>query len=484
MRAMTELGPGAELAGYRIEAQIGRGGMGVVYRATQLDLGRTVALKVVAPELAQDESFRARFQAECRTAAAVDHPNVIPLFEAGEADGVLFLAMRYVSGTDLRALINEQGGIDVARAVRIVDGTAGALDAAHERGLVHRDVKPANILMTTQGVHEHVYLTDFGLTKQIGSAAQMTQTGQWVGTIDYVAPEQIEGKRTDARTDVYALGCVLFEALTGQIPFARDSHTAKLFAHVSEPPPRVTDLRPEVPEAIDDVVQRAMAKQPEDRYPSAGDLGRAARSAVTGEPISRPERTVARGAARSGEGDTPARAGTTIPVGGSSSGRKPGRRRLLVGAGIGVVVIAAAVTAVLVLGGGGGSESPELTRLRAQADEICVVSRNDFTKAAATPIESKADRVAQSRELADISERALRQLRQLDPPPEVAVEFNSYLELRRKMAHQLRNAEQDAREDDLAAYRQAQERIDAGAQDRYDAARAVGLTFCSRSPSA
>jgi hypothetical protein len=245
----------------------------------------------------------------------------------------------------------------------------------------------------------------------------------------------------------------------------------------------VTDLRPEVPEAIDDVVQRAMAKQPEDRYPSAGDLGRAARSAITGEPISRPERTVARGAARSGEEDTPPPAGTTIPLAGSPSGRRPRGRRLLVGAGIGAAVIAAAA-AVLVLGGGGGSESPELARLRAQADEICVVSRNDFTKAAATPIESKADRIAQSRQLADISERALRQLRQLDPPPEVAVEFNSYLELRRKMAHQLRNAEQDAREDDLAAYRQAQERIDAGAGDRYDAARAVGLTFCSRSPSA
>ena len=496
---MAEHGPGATLAGYRIEAQIGRGGMGVVYRATQLDLGRTVALKVIAPELAEDEDFRARFVAECRTAASIDHPNVIPLFEAGEAEGTLFLAMRHVSGTDLRALIKEEGSLELDRAARIIDSTAAALDAAHERGLVHRDVKPANVLVAMQGGREHVYLTDFGLTKQVGSAARMTQTGHWVGTIDYVAPEQIEGKPTDARADIYALGCVLFQTLTGKVPFARGSEPAKLYAHLSEPPPKVSDLRPEVAAEIDAVVQRAMAKRPEDRFPSAGDLGRAARSATTGEPISRPERSVARGAARSGHGDTPPEAATTLAaaggegaapgdprrgVAGSPGSPRPGRRRLLVAGVIGALLCGAAVVAALTLGGDGGeSVSPELAHLRARANDICAQSRGLYNAVPPARSDSQADLAARGAELAQISLRALRQLRRIERPPEVSVEYNAYLELRRHAVRQLQNAELAARRGDLAAYEDAQAKIAEGAQARYDAARAVGLDQCSRSPS-
>jgi streptogramin lyase len=292
---MPEIAVGGVFAGHRIEAVAGRGGMGVVYRATQLDLDRTVALKVIAPALLADDGVRRRFVRESRVAASLEHPNVIPIHYAGESDGIAYIVMRYVEGDDLRRLTRREGPLPPVRAAELVAQVAAALDAAHAAGLVHRDVKPANVLVAPG---DHAYLTDFGLTKRALSAGAETGTGRLVGTIDYVAPEQIRGERVDARADVYALGCLLFFLLTGRVPFPRDGQEAKLWAHLHLPPPAVSAEAPGVPPALDGVISRALAKEPEGRYPSAGDLGRAAFAAATGEePTQFDERTVAAGEA-------------------------------------------------------------------------------------------------------------------------------------------------------------------------------------------
>lgn len=293
------VGPGVELGGFMIESVAGRGGMGVVYRARQRQPQRRVALKVIAPELADDPAFRARFEREWTIAAQIEHPNVIPVYAAGEERGILFIAMRFVDGTDLRSVIARDGRLEPNRAVPIVDQVAQALDAAHSSGLVHRDVKPANILIATTGGRHHVYLTDFGLTRPADASTGLTVTGAGalVGTIDYIAPEQARGEPVDARTDVYALGCVLFQALTGTLPFPADNDLAKLFAHATQDAPTLRERAPEVPAAFEAVVARAMAKDPADRYPSAGDLGRAAMAAASGESGWRAEQSVAAGAA-------------------------------------------------------------------------------------------------------------------------------------------------------------------------------------------
>jgi outer membrane biosynthesis protein TonB len=288
---------GTVFAGCRIESEAGRGGMGVVYRAVQLALDRPVALKLLAPELASDAGFRARFQQESRLAASIDHPNVVDIYEAGEDDGRLFIEMRWVDGSDLRAEIDQRGPLEPRRAAAIVAQVAGALDAAHTLGLVHRDVKPANILLGQRLGAEHAYLTDFGLTKRVASAGGLTQTGQWVGTLDYVAPEQIKGGNVDARTDVYALGGVLMHALTGHVPFDRDSDVAKMWGHINDPPVAPSSVVAGLPPELDAVVLRAMAKEPDERYPSAGDLGRAALAAAEGREPEAPERMVAVGEA-------------------------------------------------------------------------------------------------------------------------------------------------------------------------------------------
>lgn len=263
---VTDLPPGSAFAGYRIEELAGRGGMGVVYRATDVGLKRTVALKLVSAELSDSSSFRRRFEAESKIAASLEHPNVVPLFHAGEHDGLLYLAMRYVEGEDLREEIAKHGCLAPERAVQITAQIASALDAAHAKGLVHRDVKPANILLAPG---DHAYLTDFGLTKRLLAESEDTVTENLLGTLDYVAPEQIRGQEVGPRTDVYALGCVLFNALTGRAPFASLEREAKLWAHVSEPP---ESLGPGVPAGLDDVIARAMAKEPEERFETAGDL--------------------------------------------------------------------------------------------------------------------------------------------------------------------------------------------------------------------
>jgi len=286
---MPEFAPGDVFVGHRIEGLAGRGGMGVVYRARQLDLDRLVALKVIAPTLAEEPDFRARFVAESKAAAAIEHPNVLPVYSAGERDGVLYIVMRYVDGPDLRALVRATEGLGGERAAHIVAQVGAALDAAHAHGLVHRDVKPANVLI---GADDHAYLTDFGLTKRVASTAALSHSESWVGTLGYVAPEQIRGDRVDARTDVYALGCVLVHAVTGRAPYVRDSDEATMWAHLNDPPP--TD---DVPPEFAGVVARALSKDPADRHPSAGDLGRAALAAAGRSGVAAPERVVARGTA-------------------------------------------------------------------------------------------------------------------------------------------------------------------------------------------
>jgi YVTN family beta-propeller protein len=273
---------GTTLAGYRIDSLIGRGGMGTVYLAEHLGLGRKVALKVLSPDLADDPRFRDRFVRESRLAASIEDPNIVPIYEAGESNGVLFIAMRYVSGTDLKALIETHDALPVERTASIVSQVASALDAAHEQGLVHRDVKPANVLIVAGGESrpDKVYLSDFGLTKRASSDSGLTATGQFVGTLDYAAPEQFEGGALTPQTDVYSLGCVVYECLTGEVPFPRDREAAVLHAHLMEAPPRVTEKRPELPEGIDAAVARAMAKRPDDRYASAGDLAAAVGAAL------------------------------------------------------------------------------------------------------------------------------------------------------------------------------------------------------------
>jgi YVTN family beta-propeller protein len=266
------LAPGGTFAGYRIEALIGRGGMGVVYRATDLSLERPVALKLIAPELARDARFRARFLREPRLAAALDHPNVVPIYEAGEREGHLYLAMRYVSGTDLKTTLDREGSLTLQRALPILEQIAGALDAAHRRGLVHRDVKPANMLLDEDG---HAYLTDFGVTKQVGGAS--TETGTLVGTLDYLAPEQIRGDAVDSRADCYALGCVLYECLAGKPPFRRETEGQTLWAHMQEDPPSLPGLP-----ALDSVMGKALAKAPDERYGTCIELIQAARRPIQG----------------------------------------------------------------------------------------------------------------------------------------------------------------------------------------------------------
>jgi Protein kinase domain len=281
----TGVGVGSRIAGYRLERQIGRGGMAEVFLARDERLSRLVALKVLAPALAMDEGFRQRFIRESRAAAAVDDPHIVPVYEAGEADGVLFIAMRYVPGGDARTIVHREGPMPTWRAAAIISPVASALDAAHAAGLLHRDVKPANMLVdVVRGRPDHVYLSDFGLSKAAVSSTGLTRMGEFLGTPDYVSPEQIAGQPADARADEYALACSAFELLTGAPPFRRDEAVAVMYAQLSAPPPRLTSLRADLPPAIDGVLARALAKAPADRYPSCRDFADALRVALGLQP--------------------------------------------------------------------------------------------------------------------------------------------------------------------------------------------------------
>jgi serine/threonine protein kinase len=397
----SELAAGDEFAGYRVERRLGRGGMGILYLALEPGLERRVALKLIAPEAAAEDVFARRFAEESRIAASIEHPNVVPIYAAGEEDGVPWIAMRFVSGSDLAVRIVRDRHLEPGHAVRLIAQVGDGLDAIHAAGLVHRDVKPANVLLSGGEGAEHAYITDFGVARNVATQSGLTQTGRFVGTLDYVAPEQIAGGSVDARVDVYALGCLLFKALTGEVPFPREAEAARLYAHLNDPPPLPSSLVPGVTMALDDVVARALAKEPGDRYPSAGDLGRAAEAAVRGGTVAIPERTVATGAAATAETATPppspptreseptreaappepehhAEAKTSAEAAAAATAatrrdREPpppsdprrgeggrtggGRRPLLLGAGA-LALVAAVVVAIVLATGGGESGNP------------------------------------------------------------------------------------------------------------------------------
>ena len=366
---MAEFEPGSTFAGHRIDGIVGRGGMGIVYRATHIALDRPVALKVMAPELIRESGFRERFQRESRIAASLDHPHIVPVHHAGEEDGVLYITMRLIDGVDLRALLTRDGPFDAQRAARVTAQVASALDAAHARGLVHRDVKPANILRTVRDGQEHVYLTDFGLTKNARSTAGLTDTGEWVGTLDYISPEQIRGDGVDARTDVYALGCVVYHELTGTVPFESENFAAKVWAHLNETPKELPEVAPGTPPALPEVVARAMAKNPDDRYASAGEFAQAVNAAVADNgatrvrerpaevqrtPLAFPTVTT-----RSEEQPetgrsrmTPTRPQRREPD--EDDGGAEKRRRWLLRGGLVALIVAAAIVGGLAAWGGGG----------------------------------------------------------------------------------------------------------------------------------
>ncbi len=376
----TDQQSGTRLGGYVLGDVIGRGGMGVVYRATHVHLGREVALKVLAPELSQHDDFRVRFLRESRLAASLDHPNVVTVYDAGDSDGTLYIAMRYVEGTDLAEFLGKEGPVAPATAIAMLDQVGAALDAAHSLGLIHRDVKPANVLLSKG----RCYLTDFGLTKRVSASAvsaALTRTGQFLGTVDYVAPEQIEGREIDGRADVYALACMLHECLTASRPFPKDSELAVIYAHLSDPPPRPTDLRPELPAEIDEVIATGMAKSPDDRYSSCAELLAAASTALgvdrtgaatteisrqqdgsTTRVRARPSQltlgpTVAASTAGGGGGGAPTRA--------EDRTARNGRRVLLPLVAILAVAVAAVVVIILASSSGSGSSKKASTGSRA-----------------------------------------------------------------------------------------------------------------------
>jgi serine/threonine-protein kinase len=364
----SHFGPGSRIGKYVLEQQIGHGGMAVVFRARDDQLGRLVALKIMAPSVASDPEFRQRFARESKAAAGADDPHIIPVFEAGESAGVLFIAMRYVAGGDVRSLLAREGSLSVDQTSAILASVASALDAAHAAGLVHRDVKPGNMLMDVRkGRPDHVYLADFGLTKATSGAVTLTSTGRFLGTADYAAPEQIAGRRIDGRADQYALACAAVEMLTGQTPFPLENVMAVLFAHRSEPPPPLSTRRHGLPAELDAVLGRALAKSPGDRYRSCGDFAAAFQGAAG---VGRYETSVATGASRSrteaaaavlapgGSGSVRAEPASTWPPALPLSMEPPGRIDVVrrrgrhgrwVIAAAAAVAVAAAVVALLTL---------------------------------------------------------------------------------------------------------------------------------------
>ena len=534
-RGWAELSAGDDFAGYRIERRLGRGGMGILYLAVEPGLDRRVALKLIAPEAAAEEVFAKRFAEESRIAASIEHPNVVPIYAAGEERGVPYIAMRFVAGSDLGRRIDRDGKLDPAHAVALIAQVGNGLDAIHAAGLVHRDVKPANVLLSGEEGSEHAYITDFGVARNVATQSGLTQTGRFVGTLDYVAPEQIAGGQVDARVDVYALGCLLFKLLTGRVPFPREGEAARLYAHLNDPPPAPSLYQPAVPMALDDVVIRAMSKAPEDRYPSAGDLGRAAVAALRGAPVEIPERTVATGAAATVEprgipptppeptvASTPAASKPTAPTRrgdpeasptelGGRPEAEPGRRRLMLAGGVAALVGAVIVTVVLASGGGGGGgtaagdsagrssagatteprteEQPKPKpkplsepELISKGDEICAESRATYTGYLEEfPNKKFETGVAFSRLLSEISSTAVEKFNKLKPPASLEKRYAAYVSAQEEVAQWDKDALRAAEREDEAGYQEARNDNFNTEGERQELAEAVGFRECSGS---
>jgi predicted Ser/Thr protein kinase len=533
----AELGEGAEFAGYRIERRLGRGGMGIVYLAVERGLDRRVALKLVAPDAAADEVFRERFAHESRIAASIEHPNVVPIYAAGEQEGIPFIAMRYVSGSDLGRKLISSGRLEPGRAVALIGQVAAGLDAIHAAGLVHRDVKPANVLLSGSDSSEHAYITDFGVARNVASTSGLTKTGRFVGTLDYVAPEQIRGGEVDARADVYALGCLLFKLLSGEVPFPRDGEAARLYAHLNDEPPAASLFTPMVPKALDRVIARAMAKSPEDRYPSAGDLGRAAAAALSGAEVEISERTVATGAAatrmsstptdpiaepaggtRAASAETPAMTAPSAPA--PRRGR-PGRRPIAVIGGIAAVALLAGAIALLAGGGdgkggsqkasnpktgepaattpvgsgsgqggqqgGGGQSKPaplKKDEFIRKGDAYCAQTQEDFLSANAEFQSGQLSDLAFAQTRFENSKRHLRKLRRLEARAPISVRrtFRKYV-TRIELVHEYdRQALAAAKKGELEGIDAANAKNLGEQGDRYELARQIGFRTCSKNP--
>ena len=398
---------GTIVSGYRIDGVLGEGGMGAVYRATQLSLNRTVALKVLATELSADETFRERFRREGLLQAAIDHQHIVTVYEAGETEGGLFLAMRLVRGPTLKDEILSKR-LTPARAVRILTAVADALDAAHEVGLIHRDVKPQNILV---GARDHAYLADFGLTHVPDEAGRLTGTGQFVGTIDYVSPEQLRGEGADHRSDVYALAGVLYECLSGEVPYPRPTEAAVLYAHISDAPPSLSAKRPDLPPELDELIARGMAKDPDGRFASAGEFMRqvapvlgmptaelaSAAPALGDDQATRPagvtpgEETVARQAVTApAPAIAAAGAAATVPAGEAvAPPRAPARpgQPSRAPAALGAVLLVGAAVAGFLIGGSGSDSSSDETAFAnsASAGGIELSFPSDWERASRNP---------------------------------------------------------------------------------------------------
>jgi hypothetical protein len=390
------LAVGQTFGGYTIDSVLGRGGMGTVFLGTHKRLARRVALKVIAPQLALDEDFRARFLRESQLAASLDHPNVIPIYDADEVDGVLYLAMRYVGGPSLQKQIRERGSLSPMETLGIADQIGGALDAAHRAGLVHRDVKPANILIGEPG--DHAYLCDFGLAKRTSSEG-MTQTGFFLGTVDYCAPEQIQGRALDGRADIYSLGCVLFHCLVGQPPYVRDSEFDVLRAHLTDPPSALSSVRPDLPQSLDRVLVTAMAKDPDARFATGDALAAAFRKALAGAT------------------DDATRVAPTAPVAQTRRLTIPRRRGRLITAVTLAVALAAALAGVLATRGShGGVASEKLRTFVDRIENVLVQSasgRHEIGAALTTGLNCSISPGAAARRIASVAENRQSILGQL-----------------------------------------------------------------------